>query len=42
VLLGDLVEGVATDTAQPKAMVEAILLAALVRIERCRRQSARR
>jgi DNA-binding protein HU-beta len=33
VLLGDLIEGVATDTAQPKAMVEAIMRAALARIE---------
>jgi DNA-binding protein HU-beta len=33
VLLGDLIEGVATDTAQPKAMVEAIVRAALARIE---------
>ena len=32
-LLGDLIEGVATDTAQPKAMVEAIVRAALARIE---------
>jgi DNA-binding protein HU-beta len=34
VLLGDLIEGVATDTAQPKAMVEAIVRAALARIEK--------
>jgi DNA-binding protein HU-beta len=33
VLLGDLIVGVATDTAQPKAMVEAIVRAALARIE---------
>ena len=33
-LLGDLVEGVATDTAQPKTMVEAIVRTALARIER--------
>ena len=33
-LLGDLIEGVATDTAQPKAMVEAIVRAALARIEK--------
>jgi DNA-binding protein HU-beta len=33
VLLGDLVEAVAADTGQPKAMVEAIVRAALVRIE---------
>ena len=32
-LLGDLIEGVATDIAQPKAMVEAIVRAALARIE---------
>ena len=32
-LLGDLIEGVATDTAQPKAMVEAIVRATLARIE---------
>jgi nucleoid DNA-binding protein len=32
VLLGDL-KGVATETAQPKAMVEAIARAALARIE---------
>ena len=34
VLLGDMVEGVATDTAQPKTMVEATVRAALARIER--------
>ena len=34
VLLADLVEDVATDTAQPKTMVEAIVRAALARIER--------
>jgi nucleoid DNA-binding protein len=33
VLLGDLIEGVATDTAQPKAMVGAIVRAVLARIE---------
>jgi DNA-binding protein HU-beta len=33
VLLGDLIEGLATDTAQPKAMVETIVRAALARIE---------
>ena len=33
VLLGDLIEGVATDTGQPKAMVEAIVRAALARVE---------
>jgi DNA-binding protein HU-beta len=33
VLLGDLIEGVATDTGQPKAMVEAIVRGALARIE---------
>ena len=32
-LLGDLIVGVATDTAQPKPMVEAIVRAALARIE---------
>ena len=32
-LLGDLIGGVATDTGQPKAMVEAIVRAALARIE---------
>jgi DNA-binding protein HU-beta len=34
VLLGDLIQGVATDTAQPKAMVKAIVRATLARIER--------
>jgi DNA-binding protein HU-beta len=33
VLLGDLIEGVASDTAQPKTMVEAIVRATLARIE---------
>ena len=33
-LLGDLIEGVAADNAQPKAMVEAIVRAALARIEK--------
>ena len=32
-LLGDLIVGVATDTAQPKTMVEAIVRATLARIE---------
>ena len=32
-LLGDLIEDVATDTAQPKAMVGAIVRAVLARIE---------
>jgi nucleoid DNA-binding protein len=34
VLLGDLIEGVATDTGQPKAAVEAIVRSVLARIER--------
>jgi DNA-binding protein HU-beta len=34
VLLGDLIEGVGTDTAQPKAMVDAIVCGTLARIER--------
>jgi nucleoid DNA-binding protein len=33
VLLGDLIEGVATDTGQPKAVVEAIMRGVLARIE---------
>ncbi len=33
-LLGDLIESVATETAQPKAMVESIVRAALARIEK--------
>ena len=33
-LLGDLIEGVATDTDQPKTVVEAIVRAVLARIER--------
>jgi DNA-binding protein HU-beta len=33
VLLGDLIEGVATQTVQPKAVVEAIVRNALARIE---------
>ena len=32
-LLGDLIEAVATDTGQPKAVVEAIVRAGLARIE---------
>ena len=32
-LLGDLIEGVATDTGQPKAVVEAIVRGVLARIE---------
>ena len=32
-LFGDLIEGVRHETAQPKAMVEAIVRAALARIE---------
>jgi DNA-binding protein HU-beta len=34
VLLGDLTEGVATDTGQPKSVVEAVVRGALARIER--------
>jgi DNA-binding protein HU-beta len=34
VLLGDLIEAVATDTGQPKASVEAIVRGVLARIER--------
>jgi DNA-binding protein HU-beta len=34
VLLGDLIEGVATDTRQPKAVVDAIVRGVLARIER--------
>jgi DNA-binding protein HU-beta len=33
VLLGDLIEGVASDTGQPKAAVDAIVRGALARIE---------
>jgi DNA-binding protein HU-beta len=33
VLLGDVIEGVATDTGQPKAVVEAIVRGVLARIE---------
>jgi DNA-binding protein HU-beta len=33
VLLGNLIEGVATDTKQPKAVVEAVVRGALARIE---------
>jgi DNA-binding protein HU-beta len=33
VLLGNLIEGVATDTGQPKAVVEAVVRGALARIE---------
>jgi nucleoid DNA-binding protein len=33
VLLADLIEGVASDTGQPKAMVEAVVRGALARIE---------
>jgi DNA-binding protein HU-beta len=33
VLLGDLIEGVANDTGQPKSMVEAVVRGALARIE---------
>ena len=32
-LLGELIEGVATDTGQPKAVVEAVVRGALARIE---------
>ena len=32
-LLGDVIEGVATDTGQPKAVVEAIVRGVLARIE---------
>jgi DNA-binding protein HU-beta len=34
VLLGDLIEGVASDTGQPKAAVDAIVRGVLARIER--------